>query len=267
MKIADWLSSSTKLLTEADIPTARLDCLVLLEDAINKNRAHLLSHPETYLTKAQLSSLTEQLTLRIQHHPLAYIRGKTEFFGRNFIITTDVLEPRPESETMIELLLKQPSVHTIIDVGCGSGALGITAQLELPSANVIALDIDSACLAVTKRNNDLHKKAIQIVQSDLLSAVSNKDLDGACLLANLPYVPDDFSLNQAALNEPRLAIFGGQDGLDLYRKLFKQIAERSVRPKMILCESLPNQHQALSDLARGYGFTCSEEEDFIQLFS
>ncbi len=267
MKIAKWLSANTKLLTNANIPTARLDCLVLLEDVTGKNRAHILAHPELELSEEQLTSLDHQVSQRVEHQPLAYVRGKTEFFGRDFIITTDVLEPRPESETMIELLLKQSGIQTIVDIGCGSGALGITSQLELPNAKVLALDIDAKCLRVTDRNNALHKTTVQTIHSNLLGSVEPEDIDGAYLLANLPYVPDNFSLNQAAMNEPRHAIFGGQDGLDLYRQLFEQIKLKSVRPKVLLCESLPTQHQALADLALQYGFTCSEEEDFIQLFS
>lgn len=270
MKIADWLTSSTERLTQAGILTARLDCLVLLEDTVNKDRAHILSHPETVVTKKQLQTLDRKLTKRTKHLPLAYIRGKTEFFGRDFFITPDVLEPRPESETMIELLLKQSGVQNIIDVGCGSGALGITAALELsvlPNRKVIALDIDSLCLAVTTRNAELYNITIQAVQSNLLDALESKSIDGAYLLANLPYVPNDFKLNQAAMNEPSHAILGGKDGLDLYEEMFKQLSNMASRPSAVLCESLPTQHQSLAAIAAKHGFTCSVDDDFIQFFS
>lgn len=267
MKTADWLKSNTLALTQAGVPTARLDCLVLLEDATSKDRAYLLAHPEYQLSSVTLAILQKQVQLRAKHQPLAYIRGITEFFGRDFVINKHVLQPRPESETMLELLLTQTNVRKIIDVGCGSGALGLTAKLERPNIELTLLDIDPACLAVTKKNVQKYNLQALIQKSNLLSAIDDAQLKGAHLLANLPYVPDTFQLNEAAMNEPRRAIFGGPDGLDLYRELFRQINQRSTKPTMILCESLPTQHASLTRLASDYGFTLQVEEDFIQAFS
>ena len=148
--IGQYLFTATKQLSEASIATARLDALVLMEDQLQKDRSYILAHPEIEMTVTSTNVLTQQLAKRAQHIPLAYIRGKSEFYGREFFITPAVLQPRPESETMIELLLGlhlPPSVH-IADVGTGSGALGITAQLELPVAIVELLDIDTNALAV-----------------------------------------------------------------------------------------------------------------------
>ncbi len=267
MKTADWLAANTKLLNKAGIPVARLDCLVLLEDATGKDRAFLLAHPEYELTQQIVDQLSSQLDLRAKHQPLAFIRGKTEFYGREFIITHDVLEPRPESETMIELALKQNNLKSVIDVGCGSGALGLTIKLECPNTSVTLLDIDDACLGVTQQNANKHRADVDILKSDLLSEVTNETLAGSLLLANLPYVPDTFQLNEAAMNEPRLAIFGGQDGLDLYRRMFEQIQQRPLKPAIIMCESLPSQHDDLKKLAADHSYTISTEEDFIQVFS
>lgn len=267
MKTADWLRANTTLLKSAGIPTARLDCLVLLEDATHKNRAYLLAHPELELTRDQLSTLTKQVTLRQNHQPLAFIRGKTEFYGREFTISSDVLEPRPESETIIDLLLSLGTPASIVDVGCGSGALGITAKLELPSTDVTLVDIDPACLEVTRQNAHRHDKVVTVSQSNLLENVTDATINDSVLLANLPYVPDNFTLNQAAMNEPRLAIFGGPDGLDLYRHLFQQIQTRNLKPQAILCESLPIQHEELRLLASNFGFRQINEADFIQVFS
>lgn len=267
MKTADWLATNTKILEAAGIPTARLDCLVLLEDATNIDRVHLLAHPEHELDVVTLVTLAKQLLLRSQHQPLAFIRGKTEFYGREFIITNDVLEPRPESETMIELALKLQHVKSVIDVGCGSGALGLTVKLERPDIQATLLDIDQACLDVTRQNTKKHQVKATIIQSDLLEKISDNALADSLLLANLPYVPDNFQLNEAAMNEPRLAIFGGEDGLDLYRRMFEQISGRAAKPAYILCESLPSQHADLQQIATDYNYTQDSEEDFIQVFS
>jgi len=268
MTINEWLARATKQLTNTGIETARLDCLVLLADLLEQDKAWLLAHPEHVLTDEQQTTLAAQLTERITHSPLAYIRGKTEFYGRDFIVTPDVLVPRPESEAMIDLLkqldLKKPR---IADIGTGSGALGITADLEVPGAVVAAVDIDEACLDVCKRNAVVHAAAISLFSGDLLEPFLQKDSDfkPEILLCNLPYVPNEYLVNQAARHEPRLALFGGSDGLDLFRRLFKQATH--LKPQYILTESLPEQHEELAKIAAAHRFKLQTSDDFIQLFT
>lgn len=266
-----WLSKATKLLNDAGIGTARLDCLVLLEDITGKNRSWLLAHPEYELPDSTLQELEKLLLRREKHEPLAYIRGKTEFYGREFAINHDVLEPRPESETMIELLKQYlPSEGTtIIDIGTGSGALAITAKLELPRATVIATDIDSKCLKVAAQNAEKHHTDITFLQGDLFApflAPNPQPSTPSVILANLPYVPENYSINAAAAAEPYHAIFGGKDGLDLYRQLFNQIQLIQKRPNFIITESLPFQHNELATIAEQSQYYESKSFDFVQLF-
>jgi release factor glutamine methyltransferase len=280
MKVHEWLKQAIGQLEPAGVGTARLDALVLLEDCLNMSRAHLLAEPDMELSTAQLAKLKKLLTRRATHEPLAYIRGHTEFYGRDFVITSAVLEPRPESETMIDALKALPAFnhpqkvsgprstkngHTIriADVGTGSGALGITAALEVPRSRVDLLDIDSAALKVAKRNVDKFTLNMSVIQSDLLSK-SSQDYD--ILLCNLPYVPDSHTINEAAMFEPRVAIFGGPDGLALYHKLFGQISKLAKKPLYILTESLPPQHKALQQLAKRHGYKLKSTDDFIQVF-
>jgi len=263
--IAQCLFTATKQLSDAGIATARLDSLVLMEDQLHKDRSFLLAHPELGITEEDTIVLTKQLARRAQHIPLAYVRGKSEFYGREFVITPAVLQPRPESETMIELLLNLdlPSQARIADVGTGSGALGITAQLELPNTSVELLEIDDAALAVARINVVNHTLTISVTKSDLLNQ-STKNYD--VLLCNLPYVPDDFQINTAALHEPKIALFGGLDGLDLYRSLFADIQNLQYKPLYILTEALPPQHDALQAVAASYGYHLDQSDDFIQVF-
>lgn len=255
-------------LEAAGIPTARLDVLVLLEDTLGKDRAHILAHPETKLSNAHISTLNEQIGRRTLHVPLAYIRGKTEFYGREFLVDDRVLEPRPESETMIELLknVSKPAELTIIDVGTGSGALAITAKLALPAAKVIAIDIDPHCLELARSNADRHTVQLDIVEGDLLSPIAGRQPGRYALLCNLPYVPDNFQINQAATHEPRLAIFGGPDGLDPYRRLFAQIDSLQHKPAYVLTEAMPPQHEELADIAAEHSYRLVTSDDFIQAF-
>lgn len=266
MTVEEWLKEAAQQLAAADVGTARLDALVLLEDALRTDRAQLLARPETKLTTEQQSLLGKQLLRRARHEPLAYIRGKTEFYGRDFFVSPAVLEPRPESETMIELLKKLPveARKTVVDVGTGSGALAITAATELTAVQVIATDIDPACLMVARQNCKLHAATVDLRETNLINdVILPKD---TVILANLPYVPDDYEINQAASSEPRLAIFGGPDGLNLYRELFVQLVQQEYPASYVLTESLPFQHEDLAAVAKKHGYTVLQSEDFIQVF-
>lgn len=266
MKRREWFSRATKDLGKAGIATARLDALVLLEDVLEEDRTYILAHDTVELTREHLSVLNKQIERRIQHEPLAYIRGKTEFYGREFYVSKDTLEPRPETETIIELVkgLQLPAQTKIADVGAGSGAIGITLALELPDVEMAMYEINEAAIKIAEQNiKKLKARNCHIYKNDLLKGITaGYDI----VVANLPYVPDKHTINKAAMQEPKIAIFGGPDGLNLYRRLFLQIAEHSQPPRYILAESLPFQHQDLSKIAQDAGYNTIDTDDFIQLF-
>jgi len=268
--IGSWLAASTAQLEKEGIGTARLDCLVLLEDMLKTDRANLLAHTEIELSSEQQTQLDQQIEKRCQHEPLAYIRQKSEFYGRQFYIDYRVLEPRPESETMIDALLALPLAKQpmIIDIGTGSGALAITAKLELPRAEVIATDINDSSLAVAKQNAKKYNVDIEFIKGDLLLPLyAHHDLKACVLLCNLPYVPNSFQINPAAMREPHIAIYGGEDGLDLYRNLFKQIDPLGNKPIYVLTECLPPQQAMLTEIAKAHNYGLRATDDFIQLFA
>ena len=267
MQVDAWLKVAQQKLLDAGITTPRLDVLVLLEDCLGRDRAWLLAHSETELTGEHQAKLTKQLKRRGGHEPLAYIRGKAEFYGRTFIVNKNVLVPRPESETMIELLKKvAPPNAAIADIGTGSGALAITAALELPEASVAAVDIDQACLDIAERNAVSYDTNLQLFKGNLLEPFlqENPIFKPSVLLCNLPYVPDEYAINKAATHEPALALFAGADGLDLYRILFTQA--ETLKPKFILTEALPEQHAELAKIAAASSYKLHASDDFIQVF-
>lgn len=268
MTLGELLKSAEHRLADVDIGSARLDSLILLEDELSRDRSWILAHLEVELDGKDVSNLDKKLARRAKHIPLAYIRGFSEFYGRRILVNASVLEPRPESETMIELLkkLKLPAKPVIADIGTGSGALAIIAKLELPKAGVLAVDIDPKCLTVARRNANNLKAKVRFYRGDLLSALP-ENLKVNAILANLPYVPRNLHINQAAAMEPRLAIDGGSDGLDVYRRFFEQVKALKREPEFILAESLPPQHQALSQIANQAGYKLADTEDLIQLFS
>ncbi len=259
------LAQATSELEKAGIGSARLDALILLEDLLRRERSYILAHPEIKLTSSQLKKLQVQIERRASHEPLSYIRGFTEFYGRKFKVNKHVLEPRPESETMIELLkkLKLPYDPAMADIGTGCGAIGITAALEIHPSNVDLYDIDSSALAVARNNEHMHELKLGIHKRDLLNRVS---VSYDVILANLPYVPTTWKINEAAKAEPRLAIFGGKDGLEIYGRLFKQLENFAQKPEYVLTESLPPQHIGLEKIAGGSGYKKIKSKDFIQIF-
>ena len=279
MTVAEFLKESGAKLQKAGISSARLDTLLLLEDATGRDRSWLLANQDYVLSKQQIPTLKSMVERRSSHEPLAYIRGKSEFYGRKFLVTADTLQPRPETETMIELLKqfvedgrwKMEDGSRIIDVGTGSGCLAITAKLELPEATVFATDISKPCLKVARENAKKHQAEVQFFEGNLLDplppSIFHLPSSKFAILANLPYVPDSHTINQAATYEPKVAIFGGEDGLDYYRRMFKQIKDADLTIQHILTESLPPHHQALEEIASGCDFKLVQTQDFIQHFT
>ncbi len=268
MTIGTWLQTATEALKASGIPTARLDALVLLEDRLERGRAYLLARPEQQLGEEDLQSLDKQINRRKTHEPLAYIRGRVEFYGRDFAVNRHVLVPRPETESFFTLLedITPGSGCTLVDVGTGSGALAVTAKLQWPQAKVIATDIDPQCLKIANRNAAAHKADITFMEGDLLAPLFDYKYQSMSLLCNLPYVPEDYPINHAASHEPRLASFAGRDGLDLYRRLFDQLEHLPAKPRHILTESLLTQHDDLHKLADQYGYHEIAVDGLVQLF-
>ncbi len=261
------MQTATARLRKADIESAHLDCVVLLEDALGKNRAHILAHPETELTAKQISILNKKVEQRALHYPLAYIRGKTEFYGREFTINNHVLVPRPETEDMIDIIKKITAGNTrlrrIADIGTGSGCIGITATLET-GVPADLFDIDDKALDIARRNTEnLNVVGVELHHGDLLGAARQKY---DAILANLPYVPDNYPVGEAVKHEPSLALYAGIDGLDLYRKFWEQIQGLAARPHYVLTEALKLQHAKIAALAQQAGYTLAETQGLIQLF-
>lgn len=265
--IDTWLKNNTIILKKHKIDSARLDCLIILSDILNVDKSHILAHLEDTLQIETVNLLNTKIAQRMTGVPLAYVRGHVEFYGRKFLVTPHVLVPRPESETMITLLktLSLPSNASIADVGSGSGCLGITAGLELPESTITCYDIDASTLDIARHTSGLlGLKNINFVVSDLLQ---NTTGEHDVVLANLPYVPNDYPINYAAQHEPRLALFADENGLALYNRLFKEFSEASWQPSYILTESLPMQHDELLQIAGKYGFMLQAHQGYIHVFS
>jgi release factor glutamine methyltransferase len=270
--IALWLAHAEDMLRKAGIGTARLDSLVLLSDELGRDKSWLLAHSEDILQSSELENLSTKIAQRTHHTPLAYLRGKAEFYGREFVVNEHILVPRPESEAMIELLkelVPASTATTIIDVGTGSGCLAITAKLELPQSIVFAIDIDPNCLSTAQINAKTLGAEVTLLLGDLLSPIqySSSKMRDSIVLANLPYVPENYSINTAATHEPKLALFSGKDGLGHYRKLFGQLRKIDHKPTILVTEALLEQHTALVKIAKDTGYALAATKGLAQAFT
>lgn len=264
--IQNWLDKNTAELIKVNVESARLDCLVLLEDTLKKPREWLLAHNETPISVSEERAINRMLKQRLNHIPLAYITGHKEFYGRDYLVDSDVLIPRPESEDIIDLLLglDESSFEKVIDVGAGSGCLAITAKLELPNSNVVAIDNSIKALEVAKRNANRLKAEVDFIVSDLIESVTLSDK--TVILANLPYVPSGLITSTEITREPKEALFSGEDGLSHYQLFWSQLAVKNKDGLTIIVESLEDQHPAISKMAFNAGYQLIESRGLAQLF-
>jgi release factor glutamine methyltransferase len=257
------VSRNTELtFDKAMIKTARLDSQLILAHVLNKPRTWIMSHGEFILTSTQIKQIESFAKLRLANTPLSYILKQKEFYGRTFYIDKRVLVPRPESEQLItsvlKLLPKKPL--SIIDLGCGSGVLGITAKLENPNWSVTLSDVSRQAIKVAEHNIKHFNLSSQIstIQCDLLPKSPSFDV----LIANLPYVPDSLVKKPDISKEPKKALFAGKDGLDVYRQLFEQLRDSKYKPVYLFIESLPEQQTALINMAKSSNYHIIEQTNF-----
>ncbi|MCS7314350.1 MAG: peptide chain release factor N(5)-glutamine methyltransferase [Bryobacterales bacterium] len=208
----------------------RLTAEVLLAALLERPRAYLYAHPEESLPAGTLARYEAMVAERAAGKPVQYITGWQEFYGRRFLVTPDVLIPRPETEHLVEAALAVArDAADVADVGCGSGAIAVTLSLEI-GRTVWATDVSLAALAVAARNALRHGARVELVACDLVSAFAPASLD--LLVSNPPYVAEEeyASLPREVREyEPRLALLAGRDGLDVYRRLTGE-ARRVLRP-------------------------------------
>ena len=231
---------------------------MLLLHLIGRDRAFLLTHPDTPLTAEQVAQYESWLERRAAHEPIQYILGEQEFFGLTFTVTRDVLIPRPETEHLVEAVLARvphDQPLCIADIGTGSGAIAVALAQSLPQAQVTALDISVAALAVAKGNAEAHHvyDRMRFLQSDLLSAVVGERFDA--IVSNPPYVAegDRASLEpQVRDYEPASALFAGPSGLDVYERLIPEAYEALKPGGWLLMEIGQGQRDALAQLLSGW---------------
>jgi release factor glutamine methyltransferase len=234
--------------------TAVRDAELLLLDQLSINRAQLFINTERELTEEEESFFWQSIHRRAANEPIQYITGKQEFYGLNFHVTPAVLIPRPETEHLVEAILqalpREESLQ-ILDVGTGSGILAITLALNLPSAEITAVDISPAAIAVARRNAEAHNVAhrIHLIESDLLGKVPSGRYNA--IVSNPPYIPDSDRPNlhpQVRDHEPAAALFAGETGLDIYCRLIPQACNALKSNGLLALEIGQGQRDTIAEL-------------------
>jgi len=251
LAIKNWLEFALGELKRAGIDSARLDAEIILAHSMKKSRTYLHAHIEEVLDERTKEIANARLALRLDHVPIAYIIGHKEFYGRQFKVTTATLIPRPESEAMIELLKEFIPVEQslfsdnkikLVDIGTGSGCLGITAKLEIPELDVTLIDISSQALTIAKQNISALNADVSTIKSDLLSEYPfTPDI----IVANLPYVDTSWNRSIETNHEPEIALFASQGGLSLINKLITQADNVMKSSGLLILEADTRQHDEI----------------------
>ena len=216
-------------LDELGVQSSGIDADLLMCAALDVNRIYLYAHPEQAISDAQHKRLTSLLRRRLQGEPMAYILGKKEFFGRDYIVTPQVLIPRPETELLVETSLKYLEATEdakVLEVGSGSGCIAISLSLEHPKAYVESWDISNDALQVAKKNQDRLGAKVSFKKKDALepsSWVCQPKFD--ILVSNPPYIAQSESQDiESGVKdfEPHTALFAAEDGLAFYKTFAKK---------------------------------------------
>jgi release factor glutamine methyltransferase len=254
--IQQILSNANRRLTDAGCDTPRLDAELLLAHTLHKNRTWLYTRPETSLTNEQVAAFETLLRRREQREPVAYLTGHREFYGLDFLVNSNVLIPRPETELLVETAIQLSKTMTpplsIADIGTGSGCIAIALVKNIPNVHLYAVDVSEKALLVAQQNarqNDVTEQ-ITFLQGNLLTPLT-EPVD--MIVSNPPYVSKSElggAMPEVKQYESALALDGGEDGLDVIQKLLSQAGEKLNPGGSVLVEIGAFQGAAVARLAQ-----------------
>lgn len=227
MTVGEAIAWGADAFDQADLPPARSrpDATLLLRHVLNIPHAELYAYRERPLTALQMEAFNALIQRRLRGVPIQYLIGEQEFFGLPFHVTPDVLIPRPETEHLVEAAitrLEHYPAPRVADVGTGSGAIAVALAHALPHAEIVALDVSPAALAIARQNAQLNQVAnsIRFVESDLFGAVAEQLFD--VIVSNPPYVAESERKSlpiEVREYEPAQALFAGPTGLEFFQRL------------------------------------------------
>ena len=256
VSVHEALTTATKWLTDSGIPNANTDARVLLAHAMGCEPSRLILMEDEEVHPDVFRTFDGFLAAREKFQPVSQIIGGREFWGRWFSVTPDVLDPRPETESLIEIALQNGPFQRVLDLGTGSGILAVTLAAEWPEALAIAVDISSEAIGIATKNAEAHKVAnrVNLIVSNWFDAVSGQfDL----IVSNPPYITaaEMNELSPDVRNwEPFLALTPGGDGLDSYRIISAMLDQFLAVEGLALFEIGHTQGTDVVDIFKDSGF-------------
>ncbi len=254
--IHDVLADATRRL-EALSDSARLDAELLLARAIDMPRSYLFAHPEEPLDELTVDRFRESLDRRLAGEPMAYITGVREFWSLELMVSPATLVPRPETELLVDLALREIPRRAdcdVLDLGTGSGAIAIAIAKERPLATVTATDTSAAALEVARQNaRQLDVPNIRFLEGDWTEPVRGQSFD--VVVSNPPYVRSDDAALDALHCEPRAALAAGKDGLDAIRVLARDCGALLRPGGLLLLEHGAEQCDGVAALLLAHGWS------------
>jgi release factor glutamine methyltransferase len=230
ISISNAISEGMRVLRAAGVADARRESGSLAAHAIGRDRTYVVTHADELWQGDEVEIFRKLIERRAKGEPLQYITGHQEFFKLDFEVTPDVLIPRPETELIVEIaleLLKDDRLQRIADIGTGSGCIAISVLHELGDARAIATDISPGALRAARRNAERHGVGdrLGLIESDCFSALDSRN-PFSLVVSNPPYIREDEmeTLQREVRCEPRTALEGGPDGLDIVRRLLREAA-------------------------------------------
>ena len=270
--VESWLKKSVEKLRTAEIKSGKLDSELILARVLKVERTKLHANPQKKLSKTVVFHANNFLNKRVRRIPLAYIFREKDFFGRTFFVNENVLVPRPETETLIEITKKYAkNSDKILDIGTGSGIIPITLKAELgDEIEVFASDSSAQALAIANLNaQKILSQNIELFESNLLEQIPAETLSKITIItANLPYVNRDwvdFEKNNELHHEPQIALYAQKNGLELIFKLIYQAQDLPKLEKIIL-EADPSQFKEIEKYANSCGFSKIISENYTITF-
>lgn len=231
-----------------------IDAKMLLANLLNYDTLELLTHLDEIVPEEKVKIYKDEIEAFKRNIPLQYIIGNTNFFGYEFIVNKNVLIPRFETEELVDNTIKwiennhKDKQLKVVDLGCGSGIIGITLKKKLPYLDVTCLDISKEALEVTKENKEKLNADIKIIWGDMLEN-NNEYYD--IIISNPPYISKDEKIEDIVReNEPHLALYAEEEGTYFYRKILESIAKREEKPYLVAFEIGYLQKEKVTMLAK-----------------
>lgn len=254
MKIKEILLKSNIILKENNIKDSIIKTRILLSHLLNKNKEYLLIHDEEDLSK----EIEEKFFLNLEkiknNYPIQYITNKQEFMGFEFFVNENVLIPQPDTEILVEEVISIINKENkILDLCTGSGAIGISIGKIKPNMQIYLSDISEKALEVARKNSEKLEVKTNIIKSNLFENINEKfDI----IVSNPPYIETEVikKLDKEVQTEPVLALDGGEDGLDFYRKIAKEAKNYLIENGILALEIGYNQKLAIIEILQNEGY-------------